>query len=229
MKGKHCGKNNPLFGKHLTEEHRKKISDAKKNPSEETRKKMRDAKKGKPASISDDGRARISKFNKEKVVSLETRKRMSDAQKGNKLSEETKKRIGDANRNPSKETLDRMCSASKGRSNGAKNPMYGMTGERSPAWKGGLSFEPYCEKFNEAFKEYIREKFERICFMCPTTEEENRRKLSVHHVSYDKECMCNGVECEFVPLCSVCHAKVNFGRDLWERLIINTLRYEGWI
>ena len=65
--------------------------------------------------------------------------------------------------------------------------------------------------------------------MCPTTEEENKRKLCVHHVNYDKECMCNGVECEFVPLCNSCHSKTNSDRELWERLIINVLYYEGYI
>ena len=112
---------------------------------------------------------------------------------------------------------------------GENNPMYGRNGKDAPGWKGGISFEPYCEKFNEAFKESIREKFGRKCFMCPTTEEENKRKLCVHHVNYDKECMCNGVDCEFVPLCIGCHAKTNHSRELWERLIINVLSYEGWI
>lgn len=104
-----------------------------------------------------------------------------------------------------------------------------FSGENNPNWQGGLSFEPYCEKFNNSFRESVREKFGRVCFMCPTTEEENRRKLSVHHVSYDKECMCNGVDCEFVTLCNKCHSKTNFGRELWERLIINVLYYEEWI
>ena len=102
-------------------------------------------------------------------------------------------------------------------------------GEKSHNWKGGISFEPYCEKFNNALKESVREKFGRVCFMCPTTEEENGRKLDVHHVNYDKECMCNDVECEFVPLCRKCHGRTCHDHELWERLIINTLSYEGWI
>ena len=104
-----------------------------------------------------------------------------------------------------------------------------VSGENNPNWNGGISFEPYCEKFNNAFRESIREKFGRKCFMCPTTEEKNGRKLSVHHVNYDKDCICNGKDCEFVLLCSKCHPKTNYDRELWERLIINTLSYEGWI
>jgi len=49
----------------FTEEHRRKISEAKKNPSEETRRKMSEVQKG-------------------KVASKETRKKLSDAKKGKK-------------------------------------------------------------------------------------------------------------------------------------------------
>lgn len=43
------GENNPMYGKHFTEEHKSKLSDAKKgkHPTEETKCKMSDAKKGK--------------------------------------------------------------------------------------------------------------------------------------------------------------------------------------
>lgn len=102
-------------------------------------------------------------------------------------------------------------------------------GEYNPNWRGGTSFEPYCEKFNDNFKELIRNNFGRMCFMCLAAEEDNGQKLCVHHVSYDKDCMCNGEECEFVPLCKKCHSTTNGGRDLWEKLIINVLQYEGWI
>lgn len=58
------GESNPMYGKHLSEETKKKISEAHKNISEETRKKMSEAKKG-------------------KRVSEETRNKMSEAKKGN--------------------------------------------------------------------------------------------------------------------------------------------------
>jgi len=95
--------------------------------------------------------------------------------------------------------------------------------EKNPAWKGGVSFEPYCPKFNEAFKESIREKFGRVCFLCPTTEEENGKKLAVHHVSYNKDCLCDDSDCEFVSLCLKCHGKSNNDREYWERVIMNKL------
>lgn len=107
---------------------------------------------------------------------------------------------------------------------GENNPMYGMSGEKSPVWRGGTSFEPYCHKFNEAFKESIRDKFGRVCFLCPTTEEENGRKLCVHHVNYNKDCLCSDADCEFVPLCDSCHSKTNHNRDYWEEIILNKLK-----
>ena len=107
-------------------------------------------------------------------------------------------------------------------------------GENNPAWKGGVSFEPYCEKFNDAFKEKIRNKFDRTCFLCNRTEEEIMKemesdnkeihRLSVHHVNYNKNCLCNDSECEFVPLCISCHIKTNTDRKYWETFLMKKLK-----
>ena len=104
-------------------------------------------------------------------------------------------------------------------------------GENNPSWQGGISFEPYCSKFNDDFKEYIREKFGRVCFLCPKTEEENGRRLSVHHVNYNKDCGCDDDEtCQFVPLCIGCNSKVNFNREMWEKKINDMMKNKlnGW-
>lgn len=112
-------------------------------------------------------------------------------------------------------------------------------GKNSPAWKGGISFEPYCSKFNEEFKKYIRAKFDNVCFLCGKTEEENGRKLDVHHVNYDKNCGCAETKedkkaedesCQFVPLCRSCNSKVNKNRALWELRIKNKMKNKlyGW-
>ena len=105
-------------------------------------------------------------------------------------------------------------------------------GENHPNWQGGISFEPYCVKFNNEFKEYIRTKFGRICFLCGKTEEENGRKLSVHHVNYNKNCGCDGDEtCQFVPLCVGCNSKVNKNREMWEAKIKAMMKNKlsGWV
>lgn len=106
-----------------------------------------------------------------------------------------------------------------------------LRGENSPVWKDGISFEPYCTKFNKEFKEYIRAKFGRVCFLCPKTEEENGQRLSVHHVNYNKNCGCDEDEtCQFVPLCRGCNSKVNHNRPEWEAKINAMLhnKLNGW-
>ena len=104
-----------------------------------------------------------------------------------------------------------------------ENPRFG---EDAGNWRGGSSFEPYCEKFNNQFKECIRDRFNRLCFLCGMTEKENGRKLDVHHVNYDKSCLCNDVDCEFVPLCQKCHVKTNGDREYWESYIMEKLELE---
>jgi hypothetical protein len=103
------------------------------------------------------------------------------------------------------------------------------TGDKNSNWRGGSSYEPYCYKFNAQFKEAIRTKFGRKCFMCGLPEEDNYSKLSVHHVSYNSKCQCDGTSCEFVPLCYSCHGRTHYSRESWERLIRNVLYYEQWI
>jgi len=144
--------------------------------------------------LSEEHKRKISESCKIVLSTTEMRKKLRDAQLGRRHSEETKKKIGEA-----------------------------QQGDKHHSWKGGVSFEPYCPKFNEAFKESIREKFGRVCFLCPTTEEENGRKLSIHHVQYEKNCLCDDIKCEFVPLCDSCHGKTNHNREHWEVLILEKL------
>ena len=143
---------------------------------------------------------------------------------GKKLSAETRTKISLAltGKSRSQESIDKTANAQRG------IPRPSTQGEKHPNWNGGTSFEPYCPKFNNRFRESIRDKFDRKCFMCGKIEEENGVRLSVHHVSYDKNCMCDGVQCEFVPLCKNCHARTHVDRDLWERFLLNALAYEGW-
>lgn len=94
-------------------------------------------------------------------------------------------------------------------------------GEKSPSWRGGKS--RYCHKFNETFKESMREEFGRKCFICGKSEHDNGKKLAVHHTNYDRSCMCENVECRFVPLCTRCHGRTNFNRFYWYSLIMRKL------
>ena len=101
------------------------------------------------------------------------------------------------------------------------NRMKCRLGPDGTNWKGGKSFEPYCHKFNNQFKEYIRNKFSRRCFICNKEENTNCKKLFVHHIDYNKVSICNGKSWAFVPLCNSCHSKTNGNRWYWFNLLIN--------
>lgn len=99
-------------------------------------------------------------------------------------------------------------------------------GENHPNWRGGLSYEPYCQLFNNEFKERVREFFGRRCVECGASE--NGKRLSVHHVVYDKEACCNEGEAVenrlFVPLCASCHTRTNHNRDYWQEKFTNLIQ-----
>lgn len=120
---------------------------------------------------------------------------------------------------PSKETRAIMQAKKIGLYDGPKNPN----------WNGGISFDPYCTKFNNVLKEEIRDKFGRICFICSKTEEENGRKLDVHHVDYNKNQGCNGIRWLLAPLCMSCNGKANFNRSYWQNFIIEKMRKEEYL
>lgn len=100
-------------------------------------------------------------------------------------------------------------------------------GEKHPAWKGGISFEPYCPEFNKDLKEKIRIRFSRRCFLCGVPE--NGKHHCVHHVDYNKNAICNGKSWALVPLCGSCHSKTNANRWYWFNLLINYWMYNGEI
>ena len=89
-KGKRIGEDNPFYGKHHSEETRKKLSvswDSDKHFTEETRKKIREANKGKK--FSEEHKKKIGAANKGeknpmygKHLSEEHKKKLSEAKKG---------------------------------------------------------------------------------------------------------------------------------------------------
>ena len=98
----HCGGDHHFFGKHLSKEHRQKLSEAKKGEHhpwygkhlpEETRKKIGDANRGR--SISEEQKEQHRQANLGKKASKETREKMSIAQKNRKRPPDIGKRISD--------------------------------------------------------------------------------------------------------------------------------------
>lgn len=168
------------------------ISTAKKGTivSEETRRKL---------SISHMG-------HKSYTRSAEHRSRLSEARKGKHViwSDEARKRNSERRRKHSDQTKHKIAVT--------------KIGSKNPSWRGGVSFAPYCPRFNNAFKENIREKFGRKCFVCGAPEGETRHP--VHHIDYNKNSICNGKEWAFVPLCRRQHNNSNVHRFHWFNLLI---------
>ena len=79
-----------------SEETKRKLSEANKNPSEETRRKLSELNKGK--TLSEETRRKLSELNKGKTLSEETKRKLSELNKGKTLSEETKRKLSDANK-----------------------------------------------------------------------------------------------------------------------------------
>ena len=86
--------------------------------------------------------------------------------------------------------------------------------DRNGNWNGGISFEPYCPKFNREFKERVRSFFGYRCAECGAPQ--NGKKLAVHHVNFNKMSCCDNTPPLFVPLCRSCHARTQKDREYWE-------------
>lgn len=106
-----------------------------------------------------------------------------------------------------------------------------FVGNKSPLWKGGLSFEPYCSKFNNEFRDRVRLFFNHTCQKCNHVWIEGEIKLAVHHVNYRKDsCCADDVKPLFVPTCSKkCHMATNHNREYWEKYFTNLIneKYGG--
>lgn len=209
------GEKNHMFGKHPTEETRKKNSDAIKelwkNP---------------------DYRRRITEANIGKKYSDETRKKVSDAVRGRKPSDETRKKISEVKMNPSEEVRQKHSNAAKRQFEDPEQRRIrhdARIGSNHPMWKGGVSFLPYCPKFNEDFKERVRAFFGYICQFCGTPQ--NGRKLAVHHVNFNKDSCCDpNAPRLFIPLChGKCHMQTNINRPFWEQYFTDMIMgyYQG--
>jgi len=99
----------------------------------------------------------------------------------------------------------------------------GRTGSQASNWQGGKSYEPYCPKFNEEFRERVRIFFGRKCVLCGSPE--NGKKLCVHHVNYDKMVCCNDIKPLFVCLCKKCHSKTQKDREGWQEFFEVSLAF----
>ena len=79
-------------------------------------------------------------------------------------------------------------------------------------WKGGASYEKYSVNFDNQLKDRIRVRDNFKCQLCGVPELETGRKMSVHHIDYNKH---NYNDNNLICLCVSCHMKTNFHRVDW--------------
>jgi hypothetical protein len=213
---------------------RKKMSESAKNrapSSYETRKKISDG-------VSGENHPMFGKNHKE-----ESKKKMSEKKTGENhpnfgkhLSQETRDKISKMikitySSQPEEILVERHQKISKSHCD--------KYGNKAFNWRGGISFLPYCPKFNKILKKNVRNFFGNTCVICGKTPGRNKAELAVHHVFTEKMACCetkieelDGARKRFpkdvarfgenkfseeeikyirmmVPLCVSCHSKQN--------------------
>lgn len=114
----------------------------------------------------------------------------------------------------SEESRLKMSLAKKGRIPYNKGKIcLQFTKENNPSWMGGISFEPYGIEFDRYLREEVRKRDNYTCQECNKSQEELKRKLTIHHIDYNKK---NNKKINLISLCLKCHAKTNFNREHWK-------------
>ena len=167
-----------------------------------------------------------------KHFSDDSKKKMSVANTGRKSSDETRKKISKATSGSNNPRYGKKVTPEQRQKQSETMKLFyqkhpevlivqseNRLGELSSNWRGGISFEPYCPKFNQDLKERVRAFFDNTCITCGKTTKENGKALSVHHVEYDKSACCDGKPVHFAAMCHRCHSKTNFDRERWEAMM----------
>lgn len=150
LNGIMAGENHPNYGKQMSDEQKKKVSESRRgqkawnkgkrgiyseetlkkmseahsNISEETRNKMSEAQKGK--TFSEEHRKKLSEAKKGRVMTEEHKKIISATHKGKKVSIETRKKMSDSAKNKPPVTDEARKKMSEAHT-GEKNHFYGKT------------------------------------------------------------------------------------------------------
>ena len=150
----------------------------------------------------------------------ETRKRLGilpPSHKGKKRTSETKRKISEALKG-NKNGLGKECSPET-----RKKISEAQSGYKSHCWKGGISYQPYPDDWNETLKNSIRQRDGYACQECGIHQDELGgifKKLDVHHIDYDKD---NLDPENLITLCKSCHSKTNANREYWKTYFNETI------
>jgi len=91
-------------------------------------------------------------------------------------------------------------------------------------WERFTGFDPYTPEFNKEFKNLVKLRDNFCCLNCGISEQKHiilkGKKLTVHHIDYNKENTCL-INC--CTLCNSCNIKVNAHRIEWKNLFQSKL------
>lgn len=198
------GKNNPYFGKTHSEETKQKMSESRsgdknaffgKTHSKETREKISLAMTGKEP------------HNKGKPMPEESKEKVKQNRKGKGTGKRNamNTEIGIRNHRAAISSYEYRCKLVEGLLGGF--------------WYGNIRYydgPQYCEKWTAELRERVRAFFGYRCLECGTPQ--NGRKLSVHHVWYNKKSCCDDTPRSLVPLCQNHHSVTTAGdHAYWSR------------
>jgi hypothetical protein len=144
---------------------------------------------------------------------------------GNPMSDDWKKAISKGLRSlgalhPMKRPENRI------KVTGENNAMYGKCGNESPAWKGGISNDPYCNVWlDKEYKQDIRDRDSNECQNPECRKNSFHLPLGIHHIDYDKQ---NCHPWNLITVCFSCNARANFKRKYWKKFYQNIMieKYE---
>jgi len=109
-----------------------------------------------------------------------------------------------------------------------RNISEGNTGKKPWNWQGGISFPPYCPKFNYMKKEEIRNQYNRVCVIGGVSALQNGQRLSVDHIDENKKQGCDGIPFNLRPLSRDIHGRMQNQQNhlLLELLLCGNKRAE---
>lgn len=218
--------NHNVAGRSLSDEHKKKLSviGRLRTQSPQTREKISASKRGKKrAPFSEEWKRKIGQAGIGRIKTDETRVKLSQSSKRYYQDEKNRQKQSERTKAQWKNPTYRERMSGKNNCMSRPEVRAKVSGKKCWLWKGGVSYEPYCNKFKESLKEEIRAKFGRKCFLCDLPESENGERLSVHHVDYNKSQGCSGLKWGLIALCHDCHTRTsrrrwyyyNMLRDYW--------------
>lgn len=77
-------------------------------------------------------------------------------------------------------------------------------------WYGHIL--PYSFEFNNEMKNFVRMRDDYTCQLCGVHESEYYKKLTCHHIDYNK---LNSMPSNLITLCVSCNSKANNHREYW--------------